>query len=33
MPMDNAKLPLLTKVQLEPYISDNDVYIVLVADQ
>lgn len=31
--MDNAKLPLSTKVPLEPYISDTDVYTVLVADQ
>lgn len=33
IPMDNAKLPLSTKVPLEPYISDTDVYTVLVADQ
>jgi hypothetical protein len=31
--MDNARLPPLTKVQLETYISETDVYIVLVADQ
>jgi len=31
--MDNAKLPLFTKVPMEPHISETDVYIVLVADQ